>query len=959
MKRLPLLLAAGLAACPKPAVPPLPPCQPIVDFTDAGLPADTVYGFADLHAHPAIERAFSGRLIWGAALEDAPSPLELPRIAGCPVETHTQPGVTAIDRAIGGQLFPEIAGIAGFAHGPVNSLGLRATPSWPNARDLIHQQMSLGSIRRAYEGGLRLLFASTTDDQVIAALLTAPNFINAFQPKGDSDYDSAKRQLELILDLVAKSSDWMEVARTPADARRIILSGKLAVVLSLEMNGLLAGQPEQLAEEYGARHFFPVHLIDNENGGTAALGSLFNSSGAAVSALYRPDKLPMQYMDILPSRDFPPTLGRPSRFTSLQPAPVYIALTDVPYATYASLCYEAEPACSSGIATAATFTAFGQMNLRGLCSSREECLDGGRPGAGVISRMMDDGGWLIDVSHMGARAVEETTALRPGFPLIASHTDVVHVCRGSPTLPPCIDSTRSPESERNIDGEQARKIVAAGGVIGFGTGNGNYDTRAVLVARGAPLLALDPVSARHACVAPAAGCESVPSFEVADAGRPLERLRIETSGGVLPSAVSARPYVRVELRDPVDAGEYQRRVVMAPLTCSLQACSGTVELGLREDPLAPPPLACTPVTGSGGTAPYTFDELESVTLEWLYLSGDRQCATTTDEGGAPSWPIDAVSLEAQNDAGTSALMTLGPRSALPLARLGGASGQLIVYSREDRPSSAADVRASGRLLKVSFTSGASGSLLLGASPQAVGADVCIALRTRVGSSCDGLAPPAVDDTECPSGWTSLNQRGAWPPGVTLFTFVRSAVAETDVCGIDVALVDWPQGSAALTIDQIRIDAAEDPLAHWVRRYSELARHVAGGQLGTLAFGTDFNGLNGLTDISEYPVPASAMLPATCAAAPSGPQGYAPLRFRNDDGSIGPEVRLDERGLATYGLLQDFVAVAGAYPGCGADVRDSLMLSAEATIRAWEKIVDPLAPPRPPLPVREFICDGGL
>lgn len=964
MRRAAALLGCALLAgcnCNPVTPPPLQACQPIPGLGDAGLPADTVYGFADLHAHPAIERAFSGRLVWGAALDDVPpSPLELPRIDGCPVETHTQPGMTAIDRAIGGQLFPQLSGISGFAHAPVNSLGLRETPAWPNARDLIHQQMNLGSLRRAYEGGLRLLFASTTDDQVIAALLTGPHFVNAFQPKPSSDYDSARRQLDLILDIVGEGSEWMEVARTPADARRIINSGKLAIVLSLEMNGLLPGEPQRLANDYGVRHFFPVHLIDNENGGTAALGALFNSSGAAVSSLYRPDQQPMQYMDLIPTRDYPSVMGRPSRFATLGEAPVYADLKDVPYATYATLCYEPLPFCESGSPVAATYTGFGQMNLRGLCRTKEECLDGGRPGADTIRAMMD-GGWLIDVSHMGARSVEETTALWPGYPLIASHTDVVHLCRGSPTLPPCSDSMRAPESERNIDAEQARKVVSEGGVIGFGTGNGNYDTRAVLVARGSPLLTLVPSSA-HACVANAAGCESVPSFEGADAGLPIERLTVTTSGGVLPSSVSAQPYVRVELRDPVDAGEYQRRIVMKPLACSGQACSATVDLGTREDVLSPPPLACTAVSCSGascGTVPYTFDELESVTLEWMYFSGERQCASTTDVKGAPLWPIDAVTLGAENASGAQTLMTLGPRSGSPLATLGTGSGELVVYSREDRPSAAADVRASGRLLKVTLTAGASGAVLLGSSPQAVGADVCIAVRTRSGAACDGLAPPAAGDMECPSGWTSLNQRGAWHPGVTLYTFVRSAVPESDVCGLDVAVIDWPKDSAPLTIDSVRIDAAEDPMAHWVRRYAELARHVGGGQLGVLALGTDFNGLNGLMDISEYPVPASAMLPATCSPVAAGPQGVAPLRFREDDGSLGGEVRIDERGLATYGLLQDFVALASAYPGCGADVRDSLMLSAERTIRAWEKIVDPTAPPRPPLPVRDFVCDGGL
>src|SRR5439155_583028 len=76
----------------------------------------------------------------------------------------------------------KLAAASGFAHAPVGSSSFRPTKAWPNARDLIHQQMNVASIRRAYEGGLRLMFASATDDQVLAALLSGPNVDGAFVP---------------------------------------------------------------------------------------------------------------------------------------------------------------------------------------------------------------------------------------------------------------------------------------------------------------------------------------------------------------------------------------------------------------------------------------------------------------------------------------------------------------------------------------------------------------------------------------------------------------------------------------------------------------------------------------------------------------------------------------------------------------------------------------------------------
>jgi hypothetical protein len=193
--------------------------------------------------------------------------------------------------------------------------------------------------------------------------------------------------------------------------------------------------------------------------------------------------------------------------------------------------------------------------------------------------------------------------------------------------------------------------------------------------------------------------------------------------------------------------------------------------------------------------------------------------------------------------------------------------------------------------------------------------------------------------------------------------VRFPADPATVCGVDVAVLDGDPSGPPLTIDEARVEAIEDPVGHWVRRYAEVAKQVAGGQLGVIAYGTDFNGLNGTTDISEYPVPDGARAASSCPAPGSptdagdaSPESLAPMRFRNTDGTLGGEVLLEERGLATYGLLADFTAAAAAIPGCGPDVRDSLMLSAEAAIRTWEALVDPGAPPRPPLPTRAFACD---
>ncbi len=974
------LLAGALAGCSCNDVPVSPdPCRVVPD-QKPGLPG-VVWGFADLHAHPAIEKAFNESLIWGGAIDDHQpvNAAELPRIAACPVETHLLTAKGPIDRAVGGQVFPEVAAIAGYAHAPVATGGLRAAEAWPNARDVIHQQMNVSSIRRAYEGGLRLMFASTTDDQVVAALLNGPNFVDGFVADPTADDASARRQLELIRTIVDRNASWMGIATTPAEARAIIGQGRLALVLSLEMNGLQPGGLETLIAEQNVRHVIPIHLIDNDIGGSAANSPLFNSASAAVSALYRKDKLQMQFMDVIATARFAPSLFWPKALVTATPVPVYVGLDDVPYQEYASLCYEPLSNCQNAVPTPSSYVAFGQQNLRGLCSSAEECLSGERPGADRIRGLMD-AGVLIDISHMGARSAAETAALHPTYPLIASHGDVAHLCDGLPTKPPCVDSTTDPQTERALNAEVARAIVRRKGVLGLGTGLGVYGTQPLMAVRGGPVLAFAPGRARG-CVArtSADGCLPAAPVDQLDAGIPIDVLRVETVGGITATTGNAQPFVRVTLRDRVaGALDYQRQVVSAPFQCSMLGCVTEVALGHRNGPGLPQlscsALSCSDALSCDPGASYTVDDIESVSLEWLYLPCDadcraragtdsmktRQCASTWDSPVAPKWPIDRVDVAVGLGLGPlHPLAQLGETGGAQLATLAGARGAFLAYSRADRPTVRAQVPVSGKLLRLTLT-GTPGQSLPGATAQQVGANVCVALRHDTGAGCRGPAEIPAEVKECPSGdgWIPLNQRGQWQGGVSLYAFARTETPSA-VCGLDVAILDWEAPSLPFGVDEVLIEAAEDPVGHWIRRYAEVARHVADGQLGAVAFGTDFNGLNGVTDISEFPMPADARAASACpvngSIAGGSPLPLGPMRFRNGDGSLGSEVRIDERGLATYGQLADLMALIKTYPGCGADVHDSLMLSAEATLRAWEAIATPGMTYASALPRVDFAC----
>jgi microsomal dipeptidase-like Zn-dependent dipeptidase len=1000
---------ACLAGCSGSSGSP-PACDridPPASAADAGLPDDTVWGFVDLHTHPAIERAFGGRMIWGRAIDDAPvSAVELPVIDSCPVETHDPNASSPLDHAVGTLVFPHVAQVASFAHGPVGDLTYRRSDAWPNARDVIHQQMNIASIRRAYEGGLRLMFAATTHNQVIGALLGGPNFLNGFVPDPGADYDSARAQLELIQEMVERNSSWMGIARDPKTARKLIHDeGKLALVLSLEMDGLRPGDVERLSGDFGVQHVFPVHLIDNDVGGTAATSPLFNSATAAVSAIYRSDGQPQRFIEVAGTTGYSRSLGWPGELTALTPAPLYVNLGTIPYERYTPLCYEPLGYCAGAAAQHTSFIEVGQQNAKGLCSTLEACATQPHPGIARIRDFMHEK-LMVDVSHMSDLSVADAlSAVSPdptapdGYPLIASHGDISHLCDSESAPSGCVDtSPPDPGNERSLRADYARTLISRHGVLGLGSGTGTYRGRTVIEARGGPLLSLSPSGPRSGCVAkpnaqgaPTPGCRLVPDPEGAPMSGPVARLEVQTVGGLAIDYANPSPnshaFLRVEL-DPPASNHFQHRIIMQPIDCTPEACSGAVDLGFEDQDIgtASPGTvtpagggpsfsigACTALdcakAGACGSVPYTVDHIDSVQIQWVDLACDLECQQRSNTvgqdqrcsgGGAPRWTVDQASVVAVSGGVATPLATIGTGGSDPVAVLDGSRSGLTLYARGDRPSANADVPATGHLLKITMTP--SGATLQGATSLEAGANVCVALRKQVNGECVAAPVPGAAAIECPDGWSEMNHRGTWAGGTTLYTFARATVPEASICGVDVAVLDWDRSNPTWTVDEIKVEAIEDPVGHWIRRYAAISKYVAGGKLGSIGFGTDFNGLNGLTDISELPMPAGTLAPSVCPAvaggggAPdAGPRALAPMRLRHADGSLGGKVLIEERGLATYGLLADMVGIVAAYPGCGQDVYDSLMLSAEATIRAWEAIVDPSAPPRPALPSAGFNC----
>jgi microsomal dipeptidase-like Zn-dependent dipeptidase len=402
-----------------------------------------VWGFADLHTHPAAHLGFgaytdparpeygTGGIFWGKpgmALSNAAQSIagDLPP---CPTDKHsgfdedpvrhgTRQAVIASTNALTGQ--PPLPHQAG---GWPNFVG------WPHARSVTHQQMHVSWLKRAFDGGLRLLLASVTDNETLSMLWHRSRGGPRPQHNPEFDYQSAIKQLEFIQRFSEANADWMQIVRSPAEARSVIESNKLAIILSLEMDKLSFAQVQSLYDNHGVRHIIPIHLTNNDFGGVAVYSDLFNTHNAFVNG---------SYYRVIGDQRVEFKLGRPNYLKYITGDPFgggdlfkhgAVEPTPLPDRDYQALAYPANQ---------------GHRNIQGLSSPLLESL----------MRL----GMLIDVAHMSDASQEGAVQIaeQKNYPLMNSHTGI------RPDEGPSHD-------ERAMRRSLLERIGRLGGVLGLGT----------------------------------------------------------------------------------------------------------------------------------------------------------------------------------------------------------------------------------------------------------------------------------------------------------------------------------------------------------------------------------------------------------------------------------------------------------------------------------------------------------
>src|SRR5262249_53789425 len=115
-------------------------------------PDAEVFGFADLHTHEFSNLGFGGKLVFGQAFASGGLSAALP-------VCNSLHGFSGFDDIVG-----NILRESPFGH-PTG--GYPNFDGWPWWRDYTHQQMYVDWVRRAYEGGLRLIVVHAVNNPIL------------------------------------------------------------------------------------------------------------------------------------------------------------------------------------------------------------------------------------------------------------------------------------------------------------------------------------------------------------------------------------------------------------------------------------------------------------------------------------------------------------------------------------------------------------------------------------------------------------------------------------------------------------------------------------------------------------------------------------------------------------------------------------------------------------------------
>ncbi|MCB5167471.1 membrane dipeptidase [Streptomyces bambusae] len=178
-----------------------------------------VRGYVDAHVHLMSDEGFGGRLVCGKAFSPGGA---ADALKDCP--EHYPDGVLA--------LFDMITKGGDGRHDPNGWPSFR---DWPAHDSATHQQTYYAWVERAWRGGQRILVNDMVTNGVICSLYF-------FKDRSCDEMTAIRLQIKKTYELQdhvdrmygGPGKGWFRVVTEPAQARRVIEEGKLAVVLGVE-----------------------------------------------------------------------------------------------------------------------------------------------------------------------------------------------------------------------------------------------------------------------------------------------------------------------------------------------------------------------------------------------------------------------------------------------------------------------------------------------------------------------------------------------------------------------------------------------------------------------------------------------------------------------------------------------------------------------------------------------------
>ena len=234
-------------------------------------------GFADLHVHMFANLGFGTTGFYGRP--DGPPDVSLRECSA----VHGPWGVwdlLNVGTKVASGLPWQYQGIGHRTDGAYSYLG------WPDALDYTHQQVHAEALKRAWQGGLRLMVLLAVNNQEGCHVAPLKNRAAC------DDMGAVRRQLKAAQAFAnsPQAQGWFRIVKSSAEARDALARGQLAVVLGVEVDTLgecveEASQGRHCTDRdldplldeldsLGVRHVFPVHFLTNGFGGSALYNAL-------------------------------------------------------------------------------------------------------------------------------------------------------------------------------------------------------------------------------------------------------------------------------------------------------------------------------------------------------------------------------------------------------------------------------------------------------------------------------------------------------------------------------------------------------------------------------------------------------------------------------------------------------------------------------------------------------------